>query len=322
MKSSLTTFENVHLLAFLFIGVRDGSRGVAPPGLKNFRANSVFQSKHKLLKTPENKKYIFSTVNFGHPLLFRASASCSKLLNVKSIFNTVKNFREILFFRASASCSKILNDKKYFNTVKNSRETLPFRASASCSKLLNVCSEKFQGNSVFSGQAQVTQKSWMIKNTYLIQWKFQGNSVFQGKRNLVKILNVKSMFHTVDNSGQTLFFRASASCSKIPNDKKYFNAVKNFRATLFFRASTSCSKILNNKKYIQYRKKFQGKLFSGQAQVVKNPKCKNIFNTVKNFRATPFFQGKRKLLKNRERWKNFQYSVQGVSQLLKQSDWA
>jgi len=30
---------------------------------------------------------------------------------------------------------------------------------------------------------------------------------------------------------------------------------------------------------------------------------------MKNFRATLFFQGKHKLLKNRERWKNFQYSV-------------
>jgi len=127
--------------------------------LKNFRANSVFQGKRKLFKTPENKKYIFSAVNLGHPLLFRASASCSELLNAKSIFNTVKNFTATLFFRASASCSKILNDKKYFNTVKNSRETLPFGASASCSKLLNVCREKFQGNSVFAGQAQVAQKS-------------------------------------------------------------------------------------------------------------------------------------------------------------------
>jgi len=59
-------------------------------------------------------------VNSGHHLFFRASASCSKILNVKSIFNTAKNFWETLFFRASASCSKILNDKKYmFNTAKN-----------------------------------------------------------------------------------------------------------------------------------------------------------------------------------------------------------
>jgi len=44
---------------------------------------------------------------------FRASTSCSKLLNNKKYFKTVKNFRATLFFRASASCSKILNDKKY-----------------------------------------------------------------------------------------------------------------------------------------------------------------------------------------------------------------
>jgi len=71
---------------------------------------------------------------------FRASASCSKILNDKKyIFSTVKNSRATLFFKASASCSKILNDKKYiFNTVKNSRATLFFRASASCSKILNT----------------------------------------------------------------------------------------------------------------------------------------------------------------------------------------
>jgi len=52
-------------------------------------------------------------------------------------FNTMKNSRATLVFRASASYSKILNDKIYFDTVKNSRATLFFRASASCSKILN-----------------------------------------------------------------------------------------------------------------------------------------------------------------------------------------
>jgi len=82
------------------IGVRGGGSGGAaavPQGLKNFRANSVFQGKRKLLKTPANKNYIFSTVNLGHPLLFRASESCSKLLNEKSTFNTVKNSRTRCF---------------------------------------------------------------------------------------------------------------------------------------------------------------------------------------------------------------------------------
>jgi len=39
-------------------------------------------------------------------LFFRASASCSKILNVKSTFNTVKNSRATLFFRASAELLK------------------------------------------------------------------------------------------------------------------------------------------------------------------------------------------------------------------------
>jgi len=43
------------------------------------------------------------------------------------------------------------------------------------------------------------------------------------------------------------------------------------------------------------------KLFSGQAQAVKNPDVKSIFNTVKILGQLCFFQGKRKLFKNRER---------------------
>jgi len=34
----------------------------------------------------------------------------------------------------------------------------------------------------------------------------------------------------------------------------------------------------------------------------------NLFNTVKILRENPDFQGKRKLLKNPEQWKYFQYS--------------
>jgi len=74
-------------------------------------------------------------MNSGHPVFFRASASCSKILNVRSIFNAVKNFRATLFFRASASCSKILNDKIF------------------------SIQWKIPGQLCFSGQAQVAQKS-------------------------------------------------------------------------------------------------------------------------------------------------------------------
>jgi len=41
----------------------------------------------------------------------------------------VKNFRATLFFRASTSCSKLLNIKGIFNAVKNFRANSVFRAS-------------------------------------------------------------------------------------------------------------------------------------------------------------------------------------------------
>ena len=83
-------------------------------------------------------------------------------------------------------------------------------------------------------------------------------------------------------SGQTLFSALAQSCSKIPIYKKYIFYTVNSGHTLFFKASASCSKIQNGK---------------------------SIFSTVKLYRANSVFQGKRKLLKNPERWKNFQYSV-------------
>jgi len=100
---------------------------------------------------------------------------------------------------------------------------------------------KIPGKLCLSGQAQVTQKSWMIKNTYSIQWK---------------------------NSRATLFFRASTTCSKFWMWKVCSIQWKISGQTLFFRARASCSEILNNKQYIQYSENFQGNsVFSGQAQV-------------------------------------------------------
>jgi len=46
------------------------------------------------------------TVNSGHTLFFRASASCSKILNVKSISNTVKNFRANSVFQGKCKVLK------------------------------------------------------------------------------------------------------------------------------------------------------------------------------------------------------------------------
>ena len=152
--------------------------------VENFRENSVFQSKRRLFKILNDKKYIFNTVNSGHTLFFRASTSCSKILDVKTIFNTVKNFRKNFVFRASASSSKILISVQW----KFSGQTLFFRVSKSCSNILNVKS---------------------ILNTAK---NFMTNSVFRARSSYPKILKDKNISMLWKISGQTLFFRAGASC--------------------------------------------------------------------------------------------------------------
>jgi len=164
-----------------FIGVRGGEVGgaSAPPVWKNFRASSVF----------------------------RASASCSKILNYKKYFNAAKIFRATLFFRASASCSNILNDKKYiysiqwiqdtfcfseqqqvaqkkFNTVKNFRATLFYRASASCSNIPN--DKIYIFNTVNSGHILFFGATANCSKKIQYSEKFQGKLCFQGKHKLLK----------------------------------------------------------------------------------------------------------------------------------------
>ena len=144
---------------------------------------------------------------------------------------------------------------------------------------------KISGQTLFSGQAQVAQKSRMVQNIS-VQRKIPGH---------------------------TLLFTAGARCSKILNDTQYFNTVRNFRATLFFRASASSSKswmikVIHSIAYSEFR---THSVFQGKRKLLKNPECKNIFNTVKSFRAHSVFQGKRKLLKNPECEKYIQCRVAG-----------
>ena len=105
---------------------------------------------------------------------------------------------------------------------------------------------------LFSGQALVAQKSWMMKKYFNTVKYSRATLFFRASASCSKILNLKSILNinTVKNSRATLFFRANSSCSKILNLKSIFHTVK------IFRASASCSKILNSKKYIQYSVKF------------------------------------------------------------------
>ena len=187
--------------------------------MKIFRANSVFQGKRRLFKILNDKKYIFNTVNSGHTLFFRASTSCSKILNVKTIFNAFKIFRANSVFSSQRKLFKILKDKNTFNTV-NSGHTQSFRASKSCWNILNVKSilnraKNCMTNFVFRASAS-SSKTWKIK-IFQSSEKFQGKLCFSGHAQVVQNSEwLKIYIFNTINSGHTLFFRASHKLPKGP----------------------------------------------------------------------------------------------------------
>ena len=73
------------------------------------------------------------------------------------------------------------------------------------------------------------------------------------------------------NSGHTLFFRASASCSKILKDKKYLNAGKIFRANTVFQGNLKLFKILNDNNCIFNTNSGYTMFFRESAKLLKIP---------------------------------------------------
>jgi len=148
---------------------------------------------------------------------------------------------------------------------------------------------------------------WLFYNIDCIQWrtrrggrplrrlkKFRANSIFRASSSCSKILKDKKSFNTVKNFRTNAVFRASAGCSKFWMIKN-LNTV-NSGHSLFFRESTSCSKIMNVKLYsIQW--KFSGKtLFSEQAQVPQ----KSLYQCSKNFQGKLCFLGQAQFVQNSE----------------------
>ena len=79
---------------------------------------------------------------------FRASASCSKILDVKSILNTVKNFRANSVFQGKRRVAqKSWMVRNIFNTVKILRENSVFEGKC---KLLKILSSENILNTVYS----------------------------------------------------------------------------------------------------------------------------------------------------------------------------
>ena len=134
----------------------------------------------------------------------------------------------------------------------------------------------------FLGQAQVAQKSWIVKNIFNTAKNFRENC-FQGKCKLLKMLNVKSIFTTVKISRATLFFfMARENCSTILKLKTIINTAKNFRENSVFMAIAFAQNSWMMK-YISMQWKISGQLcfFSGQAQVAqKSWIIKNIYSVL------------------------------------------
>jgi len=121
----------------------------------------------------------------GRTLFFRASKSCSNIVNVKSMLNTAKNFMTNSVVRARASSSKILKDKNISMQWRISGQTLFSRACASCSKF------------------------WMIKNIHIFNTMNSEHTLFfRASHKLLKSPERQKFFNTVKSFRATLFFRA------------------------------------------------------------------------------------------------------------------
>ena len=122
--------------------------------VKNVRANSVFQGERNLLKILNLKVYSIQWKIPGQ----RASASCSKILNVKSILNTV-NLWQLCFSGQAQVAKKSWMLKVHSIQWKISGQTQVAQKSWIWKYI--QYSEYFQGKLCFSGQAQVARKSWI-----------------------------------------------------------------------------------------------------------------------------------------------------------------
>jgi len=119
---------------------------------------------------------------------------------------------------------------------------------------------KNSGQTLFSGQAQVAQKSWVIKNIS-IQWKIPGQLCFSSQAQVAqKSWMIKNMYSVQWIQG-TLCFSGQAQVAQNSWMLKVYSIEWKISGELCFPGQAqSCSKILNGKKYIQYSEQFQDKL--------------------------------------------------------------
>jgi len=98
----------------------------------------------------------------GHTLFFRASTSCSKILNVKVIFNTVQNVRAHAVFQGKRNLLKNLECKNFRALCFQGKRKL--LKNPECKKYIQH-SETFQGTLCFQGKRKLL-KNPECKNIY------------------------------------------------------------------------------------------------------------------------------------------------------------
>jgi len=160
--------------------------------VKNFQVTLCFLGKCKLLKNPECKKYIQYSENFQGTLFFHGKRKLLKNPECKQYIQYSEKLQGTLCFSGQAQmCSKILNIKSIFNTVKNFRAHSVSQGKRKLLKNPDVekyiqCGEKFQGTLCFSCQAQMCSKILYVKCIFNTVKNFREHSVFNGKHKLLK----------------------------------------------------------------------------------------------------------------------------------------
>ena len=207
-----------------------GDRGGRPPaGFENFQGNSVFQGKRKLLKNPEKWKIHIQYSEIRAPSVFQGKRKLLKNPECKKYIQHSEKFQNNSVFQGKRKLLKILNNKKYIQycefrapfVFQGKRKLLK---TPECKKCIQY-SEKFLGNSVFFRASAVAQKSWIVKNIFNTVKNFR-ETLFSGQAKVVKNPECEKYIHYNENfQGNSVVFRASASCSKIVNCEKNFNAV-------------------------------------------------------------------------------------------------
>ena len=186
----------------------------------------------------------------------------------------------------SVFCSLHTCENKYLIMI-----TIGVRGGCRGGRLPPPPSWKISEQTLFSGQAQVAQKYWMVKNIS-IQWTISGQLWFSGQAQVARKHWMIKNIYSIQLIQGTLCFSGQAQVAQKCWMMKTISIQWEISGQLCFSSQLQVvqkSWMIKNLYSIHL---IQGTVwFSGQAQVAqKSWMIKNIFNTVENFTANSVFQ--------------------------------